>query len=667
MNIPEWLPRELQELYERDNGWLSIRKQLPVICTRLGRDLSQQDVYDILFPDHSMAPCGKTKIFKRFDHGYRFPCEGKCACRKESRQEKSQETYNERYGDHPSRNPENRARARATNVKRYGVEHALQSPIFKKKTRETSMAKYGVEHVLQSPEVREKGIVTNLERLGVEHALQNSEVREKSRETNLARYGVEHVMQSPEIKDKARKTNQVRYGVEHVLQNPDILKKARDTTKERYGVEQILHNSEIKEKVRLTNIEKYGVENVSQNSNIGNKTQQTNLERYGVRSTLQNPETREKSRKTILKKYGFDHATQNVEVREKVRLSNIERYGVDNFSQRNIPQSSLDILRNKDLLQEMADKKSINTLSTELGIDPSTFYNYWHKHELPILSKRSGYESEIEIFLNSMGVKFETNNRSLLGGKELDFYLPDHNLAIEFNGLYWHSDLFKERLYHRKKYEGCQGAGIRLLMINQDEWDERAVVIKSRIRNILGLSERGVGARKLHLREVNYTSAQAFFQKHHVQGKTGSIRYAMGAWDQDDLVGVMAFNQQRNTQAVELVRYATDGKTYAGLFSRMLNRSVKEKQYQEILSFADLRYSEGHLYEKNGFEFVGEIPPDYRYVYQKRTWHKSSFTKKKINEKFDLDMSEMTEREAMRLLGIPRIYDCGKLKYLFRQ
>ena len=265
------------------------------------------------------------------------------------------------------------------------------------------------------------------------------------------------------------------------------------------------------------------------------------------------------------------------------------------------------------------------------------------------------YRKEINQLLTSLDVAFVN--------EELDFFIPSHNLAIMFNKLYPTSVVISDRLHNRHKYEVCQESGIRLLMISEDEWEDRGAVIKSRISNILGKSKKGPGARKLRIAKLHNGEANRFFERHHVQGKTGSIIYAVGAWDSENLVGAMAFNQQRNTQDIELVRFATNGLTYAGMFSRLLKTSLNDNQYSEILSFADLRYSEGNVYEKNGFTLVGKIPPDYRYVYGGRTWHKSSFTKKKINEKFGLDMSQMTERQAMESLNIPRIYDCGKLKY----
>ena len=38
----------------------------------------------------------------------------------------------------------------------------------------------------------------------------------------------------------------------------------------------------------------------------------------------------------------------------------------------------------------------------------------------------------------------EMPNKKELDSQELDFYIPDLNLAFEYNGIYWHSTKFKD-------------------------------------------------------------------------------------------------------------------------------------------------------------------------------------------------------------------------------
>ena len=63
----------------------------------------------------------------------------------------------------------------------------------------------------------------------------------------------------------------------------------------------------------------------------------------------------------------------------------------------------------------------------------------------------SKMEKELVNWIKSLNIIVEENNRTLIH-KELDIYIPSHNLAIEFDGLYWHSELQgKNSKYHLSK------------------------------------------------------------------------------------------------------------------------------------------------------------------------------------------------------------------------
>jgi len=53
--------------------------------------------------------------------------------------------------------------------------------------------------------------------------------------------------------------------------------------------------------------------------------------------------------------------------------------------------------------------------------------------------------------------------------KEVGIYLPEYKIGIEFNGLYWHSELYKEKNYHLNKTEECEKQGVELIHIFEDE------------------------------------------------------------------------------------------------------------------------------------------------------------------------------------------------------
>lgn len=91
-------------------------------------------------------------------------------------------------------------------------------------------------------------------------------------------------------------------------------------------------------------------------------------------------------------------------------------------------------------------------------------------------------EKELYDILNNYNIKIIQNNRNLIPPYELDFYIPNYNLAIEFNGIYWHSiKVLTDKYYHQNKVQMCYNKGIRLLHIWEDEWIENSEDVKNKI------------------------------------------------------------------------------------------------------------------------------------------------------------------------------------------
>ena len=97
----------------------------------------------------------------------------------------------------------------------------------------------------------------------------------------------------------------------------------------------------------------------------------------------------------------------------------------------------------------------------------------------------SSQEKEIVSFIKGLG--FECSpNRKILHGKELDIFIPDKSLAIEFNGNLWHSEKFgKSKSYHLDKLNECNENGINLIQIFEDEYENHKDIVLSKIKHIL--------------------------------------------------------------------------------------------------------------------------------------------------------------------------------------
>ena len=180
------------------------------------------------------------------------------------------------------------------------------------------------------------------------------------------------------------------------------------------------------------------------------KRKKTNLKKYGVISTSQVKEIKEKQEKTILKRYGNKHPNKSEKVREKYKQTNLIKYGVESSNQKNFSEKTKEILFNKEKFNEFMKDKTTKIASNILNINQTTILNYTNKYNTQYLKTKSNFELEMEEFLKENNILFQQNSRQKISPKELDFYLPDYNLAIECNGNYWHS--LREEGYHINKY-----------------------------------------------------------------------------------------------------------------------------------------------------------------------------------------------------------------------
>lgn len=277
-------------------------------------------------------------------------------------------------------------------------------------------------------------------------------------------------------------------------------------------------------------------------------------------------------------------------------------------------------------------------------------------------------KNEIEIFDFVKSIVGEKNvvshDRSILNGKEIDILIPSLNIAIEYNGLYWHD---KDKNYHISKTEECKKKGIRLIQIFEDEYLSHKDIVLNKIQHILGRStcQEKVMGRKCKIEKIQIKEAKQFLETNHIQGfAPASVHF--GAKYNGRLVAVMCFKKEGDEW--ELVRFASDLNTICqGVGGKMFYAFIREYDPISIKSFADRRWSiEGNnLYTKLGFKFDGYTPVDYRYYnpYDGAVrHHKFGFRKQILHKKYGLPLT-MTESEMTAKLGYSKIYDCGLIRY----
>jgi Zn finger protein HypA/HybF involved in hydrogenase expression len=258
-------------------------------------------------------------------------------------------------------------------------------------------------------------------------------------------------------------------------------------------------------------------------------------------------------------------------------------------------------------------------------------------------------------------------------GIELDIFIPDKKIAIEYCGNIWHSTKYnKNNNKHKNKLDICIKNNIRLFTIFEDEWIYKKEICKSRLLNCLHKIPHKLFARKLKINKIDTSTALKFCENNHIQGK-GQSSIAYGLFDDDKLVSVMTFSKpsiSKNTDEYydyELNRFCSLlNYNIIGGASKLLKQFIKDIKPSKLLTFCDLRWGIGNVYEKLGFSLVTETKINYYYCGPSTNWqrkHRFNYCKHKILSKYPHMDKNKTEFELTEELNLYQIYDCGHKKF----
>lgn len=449
---------------------------------------------------------------------------------------------------------------------------------------------------------------------------------------------------------------------------------------------QVQHNiteSQLRELYIDQNLTKDEVSNVLK---ISASQINTMLTKYGIKKSAD--QCALAKRAGMLKKYGVDNAMLVPEIREKAisgtKSALLERKDeiVEKRRSTFLERTGYDCaLKNPDTIKKARDRavtegrQSWNnqTKSTRDKIKNTISKNLLAgKYDNIVRSRRSAGENELRDWLLSINLVVQQGNRSVLSGKEIDLYLPEHKLGIEYNGLFWHSDSDSangiSNDYHYKKYEQAKSCGVRLLTIWDKEWEENKDVVKSYILSVLNIFEKKIFARNCTFKIIDNNIANEFCDRHHFQGKTIGIKHSFCLLHNDEVVSVITFgyHHRKNTNELVLSRYCVkSGYCIIGGAEKLFVNSVKELNVDSIISWSDNRISYGRVYEKLGFELDAKLKADYFYI---KSDGRTIIPKQSMQKKKCGCPDNMTEREYCKnVLKLNRVYDCGKIRWKWTQ
>lgn len=409
--------------------------------------------------------------------------------------------------------------------------------------------------------------------------------------------------------------------------HPEAIKRRRAQTNiEKYGVENAGGSPEARKKAQQTMVERYGVSHALQNKDILKKSQETLKQNYGVNTPMESDELKGRQVSAFVKKYGKTNPMKVGSIVQKLKDSNIAKYGVDN------PSKTASII--EKILESNLKNQKTGSSKAEL---------------------------EINEFINNLGL---TTKKGYIGGaspKELDIVVDEKKIAIEHNGCYYHSELFRPNNYHFEKLKSCTDKGMRLIQIFDYEWENRKQQVKSFLRSALGKNEVFIHGRKCEIKLVDRKEANDFLDRYHILGRANH-KYAYGLYNSGELVSLITLGKHhRGLEELVLNRYVCkENTTINGGLSKLCKHAAK--LHGTIYTWVDLRYSTGQNWVNSGWEVIHQLKPDYFYFDSKT----SRVVSKQSRKKSLVGTPEnVTEHEHALQDKLYRVYDCGKIKLKF--
>lgn len=417
-------------------------------------------------------------------------------------------------------------------------------------------------------------------------------------------------------------TNMKIYGVKHHCGD---INKARNTKFERYGDANFVNPN----KAKQTKLKKYGNENYY---NI-EKAKKTRLERYDD----ENYNNIEQIKKTNLEKRGVEFPTQCKENLEKRKELSLEKYGRNSVNQIHYSEYQYEILNNKSKLEEFIKSSSNRTylgLATKLGVNDTNFRRIVLKYNLENLIyeqwSSSKEENEIKEYIEQY-YKIECNKRKYLNGREIDIYIPEKKIGIEFNGNYWHNEFGKDMLYHQEKSLLAEQQGIFIYHIFEYEWKNNKEKVIHQLNHILNIQQK----------DINNNDCK-------IEEKLDSDIIQINLIYDNKVVIQTKFQNENDLWLMQPFEYFMNYNIIGGE-EKIFNYFIQKYKLNKIVCYTDIGKISNDVYKQLKFEIKEILTPKY-------IWCKQD----KIIESDDLLIESDMHKQ-----GYYKIYDCGQKYWIW--
>lgn len=389
---------------------------------------------------------------------------------------------------------------------------------------------------------------------------------------------------------------------------------------------------------------------------IREKTKKTNIEKYGHACSLNNDKIKAKSNKTIKEKYGVDHTFKAQSVKNKIVKTMKERHGITNPSQRFISKETIGKINNKQWLYDeyIIKNKTCIKIAEEISTTPRTILYHLKKFNIKIKKNRFQSSAEKEI------IQILPNNINIIHGDnkaiypyQIDVYLPDYKLGIEYNGIFYHSyykeETDKEKEYHLNKTIRAKNKGIKLLHIFENEWINKTKrkIWESIINEYLNID---IIVKNIKIKHISKETIILFLKDNSLKNyEKSNINIAL--YSDNVIVSIISLSNIDSNNYI-LNNFCNKNFSFnKNNFKLLMKHFIDNYNPYSILSKLDFRYENEKIYEENSFYFIEKTYPNYSYI---------------KNNKF-YDKSFLSSSAEAFSNNYRRIWDCGHLIYEWRK
>jgi predicted DNA binding protein len=312
---------------------------------------------------------------------------------------------------------------------------------------------------------------------------------------------------------------------------------------------------------------------------------------------------------------------------------------------------------------EQDKNKNSKVLAKELGLSPNTLCVYARNHELPFPNQNSISSAEFELseFFGDT-IKLERNIRTIITPYEIDLYLPEFKLGIEYNGAYWHSEeKGKDKHYHITKQKLAEENNIKLIQIFDFEWENKKEQIKGYLNSLINKNINVIYGRNTTVKEISKIESKLFLDQNHIHGSINA-KYNFGLFHNNELISVLTLGKSRFTKKYdfEVLRFCTKiGFRIIGGLSKFIKFIKNNLTFNTIVSYSHRRLFNGESFIKAGFALSHKTEPGYFWAnkYTSNILPRYKTQKHKLN-------TVLTESQYMTSKNFVKVWDCGQLVFV---